>query len=594
MPFVSVNGAQIFYQTYGERRNGQTPIYLIHGSTGTGFSNWDKVAPLLAEDFFVIVPDCRGHGQSTNPNMTYSFKELAADVAGTIRALGFEKAHIIGHSNGGNVALVTLLEHSDVVQTCIPQAANAWVSPDLIEKEPAIFDPDFIQRERPLWYQEMVELHAPLGADYWRELVTMTLKEIISEPNYTPADLNKVTRPTLVIQGEVDRVNAPYRHAQFIARHIPAAELWIPKGIAHTVHEEIMTEWLGRVRDFIARRGTDASNRLYRHRLAKYPDARKGIFDPRLDDRNILSGTVLNEEMQAEVLGMLRTEPAENKLRVLIPGQAHWALLNRPVEDLRRQPSILSERISQARMGEAARVIETKGDWSYIRLEHDEYSGWVHSAALHVCSEEEVHAYQAQCNRIVAAALAEARNAEGRLIQKVPFATLLYCVEEKGHESVIQLPDGRRWTVPFPDVIPLAERPVPNVGGIQRTLELIQRFCGVPYLWGGRTPYGFDCSGLAGTFYAFMGVTIPRDADQQFAAGDAVEGTPQPGDLLFFGEKDEDGDVHISHVAVSLGGELFIHSNGAEWGTSLNSFDPHSPIYRKWLDENYRGARRFR
>ena len=139
MAFVTVNGAEIYYQTYGKKQPGQAPIYLIHGSTGTGHSNWNKVAPLLAEDYYVIVPDCRGHGQSTNPNMTYSFKELAADVAGTIRALGFERAHVIGHSNGGNVALVTLLEHPDVIQTCIPQAANAWVSPDLPEKEPPHF-----------------------------------------------------------------------------------------------------------------------------------------------------------------------------------------------------------------------------------------------------------------------------------------------------------------------------------------------------------------------------------------------------------------------------------------------------------------------
>ena len=125
MAFVTVNGAEIYYQTYGRKRPGQAPIYLIHGATGTGHSNWNKVAPQLAEDFYVIVPDCRGHGRSTNPNMTYSFKELAADVAGTIRALGFERAHVIGHSNGGNIALVTLVEHPDVIQTCIPQAANA-------------------------------------------------------------------------------------------------------------------------------------------------------------------------------------------------------------------------------------------------------------------------------------------------------------------------------------------------------------------------------------------------------------------------------------------------------------------------------------
>ena len=166
--------------------------------------------------------------------------------------------------------------------------------------------------------------------------------------------------------------------------------------------------------------------------------------------------------------------------------------------------------------------------------------------------------------------------------------------EEKGADSLIQLPDGRVWKIRSVDVIPLAQRPSTTAEGIKQTLDLIHRFCGVPYLWGGRTPYGFDCSGLAGTFYAFMGVTIPRDADQQYLAGEVVNGTPEPGDLLFFGEKNEDDEVHISHVATSLGGDVFIHSNGSDWGTSYNSFDPSSKFYRKWLHENYRGARRFR
>jgi pimeloyl-ACP methyl ester carboxylesterase/cell wall-associated NlpC family hydrolase len=594
MPHISIHGAEIFYQTYGKRREGQAPVLLIHGSTQTGYSCWNKVAPLLAEDYLVIVPDCRGHGQSSNPNMSYSFKEHAADMAVLIRALGFERAHVIGHSNGGNIALVTLLEHPDVIQTCVPQAANAWVSPDLLVKEPPLFEPDNIEKNHPLWKEEMEILHAPLGKDYWRKLVKMTVDEIIREPNYAPEDLAQVARPTLVIQGETDRVNAENKHGQFIARHIPAAELWIPKGIGHNVHDDILDEWIRRVTDFLSRRGTDAGEALYRHRLTHHPDSRKGVFDPRLSADNILSGTVLSEEMQAEVLSLLKTPPAENKLNVLITKETPWALLNRPIEDLRRKPSILAERVSQVRMGEAARVIETRGDWSYIRLEHDSYSGWVHSNSLHVCSQSEVKAYQSGCNAIVSASLAETWNEEGKLVHKIPFATLIRVTEEKDALASIQLPDGRMWKTPKADVLPLEKRPKTDEQGIAQTLEYIKRFVGVPYLWGGRSPYGFDCSGLAGTFYAFMGVNIPRDADQQFEAGEVVP-QPAPGDLLFFGEEDEDdGEVHISHVGISLGGDLFIHSNGTDWGTAYNSFDPRGKLYRKWLHENYRGARRFR
>jgi len=243
MPFIDINDAHIYYETYGEDRTERAPIVLIHGSPNTGQSDWHAIAPLLATHYRVIIPDCRGHGQSSNPNLSYSFKELAADVAALIRALGYERAHIIGHSNGGNVALVTLLEHPEVVQTCIPQAANAYVSQYFIDREPAVFDPDRVARDDPKWMNDMIALHGPTHeSDYWRDLLRLTLREIITEPNYTPEDLARVQRPTFVIQGANDVVNAPDRHAEFIAQHIPDAELWIPPHVAHSVHHEIPLE----------------------------------------------------------------------------------------------------------------------------------------------------------------------------------------------------------------------------------------------------------------------------------------------------------------------------------------------------------------
>lgn len=255
MPFITINTANIFYETFGADAPGRAPILLIHGSTITGRADWAAIAPRLAEaGYRVIVPDCRGHGQSSNPNLSYSFAEMANDMATLIRAMGYERAHIIGHSNGGNVALVILMEHPDVTQTCIPQAANAYVSQDLIDKEPRIFEPERVARESPQWRDEMIELHGPThGPDYWRDLLRLTVHAIITEPNYTPDDLARAQRPVLVIQGENDTVNAPSQHAQFIARHIPYAELWIPPGIGHNVHLDLPEEWVARVLDFLKR-----------------------------------------------------------------------------------------------------------------------------------------------------------------------------------------------------------------------------------------------------------------------------------------------------------------------------------------------------
>lgn len=258
MPYININSANIYYETFGVDRPGRAPILLIHGSTIDGATDWSGVVPELARHYKVLMPDCRGHGKSNNPNMSYSFGELANDAAVFIRAMGYERAHVIGHSNGGNVALVTVMEHPDVVQTCIPQAANAYVTQYLIDREPDIFDPERVAREAPEWMEEMIRLHSEVnGKEYWKDLLQLTLKAIISEPNYTPQDLAKVTRPVLSIMGADDKVNAPDRHAQYIAANIPNAEVWVPEETGHNVHHDRREEWLAKVLDFLERRGNE-------------------------------------------------------------------------------------------------------------------------------------------------------------------------------------------------------------------------------------------------------------------------------------------------------------------------------------------------
>jgi pimeloyl-ACP methyl ester carboxylesterase len=257
MPFIEINGAQLYYQDLGNNhRSSQIPLVLVHGSTNDSHTDWDLVIPALAEHYRVFAPDCRGHGKSNNPHLSYSFREMADDVAVFVHAMGYEKAHILGHSNGGNVALVTMMEHPDVVQTCILQAANAYVTPHLIEREPVYFDPDRIEREEPDWMNEMIALHEGVnGRDYWRTLVKITMVETMSEPNYSPAELGRINRPVLSSMGADDKANAADQHAQFIANHIPNVELWVPEKTGHNVHQERPKEWIAKVLDFLERRG---------------------------------------------------------------------------------------------------------------------------------------------------------------------------------------------------------------------------------------------------------------------------------------------------------------------------------------------------
>ncbi len=105
-------------------------------------------------------------------------------------------------------------------------------------------------------------------------------------------------------------------------------------------------------------------------------------------------------------------------------------------------------------------------------------------------------------------------------------------------------------------------------------------FTGTPYLWGGNTPRGFDCSGYAQFVYAAYGIAIPRTADVQFLAGRPVS-EPEPGDLLFF----QTYAYGASHVAIYVGNGWFIQAIAPD--VHLGSFN--SPYFRS----RYLGARRF-
>jgi cell wall-associated NlpC family hydrolase len=268
---------------------------------------------------------------------------------------------------------------------------------------------------------------------------------------------------------------------------------------------------------------------------------------------------------------------------------------------VRREPHSGAEQITQLLVGEAVRVLDEREGWSLIRAECDGYLGWSRANALQMCDERTVIKYQTAARWLIAAPLASAFDRPARsaaMIGQLPFGARLPIVDETAQFVWLRLPDARVWWVARGDGLSKAQQPKPTQPGIAITLDRIRRFVGTPYLWGGRSPFGYDCSGLAQAFYGFMGVSIPRDADQQFSAGQPVDGAPQPGDLLFFGG-DDDGLIdprhaHITHVAISLGGAEIIHANGTTWNIAYNSLDPASLIYRAWLKDHLVGVRRFR
>ncbi len=245
MPYARVADLQMFYNEYGSPD--APPLLLIHGSGGTGASEWKPVLEGLCKNFHVIAPDCRGHGKTLDPRSAYSFGLLADDLAELLRVLELAPAFVVGHSNGGNIALVLTVEHPDAVKKAVVMAGNAYVSSDLWRYAEGRWS----DRISISWGRNLAELHDPLRYDgYWRELMDRTGWEIARAPNYSAKDLHQVKTPLLIIQGENDAVNAPAHHAEFMAENLPNAQLWLAPNTGHSVHEEHPEEWVERVTKF--------------------------------------------------------------------------------------------------------------------------------------------------------------------------------------------------------------------------------------------------------------------------------------------------------------------------------------------------------
>ncbi len=152
------------------------------------------------------------------------------------------------------------------------------------------------------------------------------------------------------------------------------------------------------------------------------------------------------------------------------------------------------------------------------------------------------------------------------------------------------MPDGRRGYVKkssMMDEAAFRSQPKPKPGQL---VKLAREFTGHPYLWGGLSTKGFDCSGFTKTIYRLHSIDLPRDANMQVKMGspvpfDSTFSTVKPGDLLFFGRALD----KITHVGMYIGDYRYMHSDGM---VKINSFHPKHAEYSPYRFKSLRAVRR--
>ena len=335
------------------------------------------------------------------------------------------------------------------------------------------------------------------------------------------------------------------------------------------------------------------------------PDKRVALFDidyKKEDGKYLVTGETNLPEARKFLTEKLNSSKIDYSEQIVILPDTSvngkmYGVISNSVANLRGEGRHSAELVTQAVLGTPVKIWKRTGEWLYIQTP-DGYLSWVDHGGITPMTQKEFYLWKSSDKVIYTNTSGRSykeASSGSRPVSDLVAGAILEMECETPDFFKVRYPDGRAAYVSKEESAVYSKWLSNTETGKEELIITAEEMMGLPYLWGGTSSKGVDCSGYTKTIYFMNGMIIPRDASQQIHEGKLIDSTGnfdelEVGDLLFFGRKATDSTKErVVHVGMWIGNNEFIHASG---DVHISSMDRASENFDEFNKNRYLRTKR--